>query len=219
MELTRENIGAYFGILAGILFVIITFGIMLIYPGGYSFIDNYISELGLSVTNGVPTMINWVLFATACTSAAVLIVPFWISIRTHFQESKIAKYLSILGTILGIIAAPFLAGVGIFAADLYGFQHGWSTVIFFILITVAITIYSIAILFNKGYNNIISLIGFIVATICLLYIFALGTPLMQKVAVYALVLYSVFQGFFMLKLSDQTTVQTPVETSQEPVES
>jgi hypothetical protein len=61
-------------------------------------------------------------------------------------------------------------------------------------------IYSIAMLLNKNYNKLYSLVGFIVAAICLVHIFFIGTALMQKLAVYALVLWSAFQGYALLKM-------------------
>jgi hypothetical membrane protein len=177
---------------------------MLIYPGGYSFLGNYFSELGLTVTNGQPSIADYYLFSVACTSAAVCIVLFMVSMRTVFVETRLLKYLGWIGTILGILAAPFLSSLALFAGDVFPYQHGWSTILFFVLYSMAIAVYSIAILFNKSYNRLYSLVGFIVAAICLLYIFWLGSAWMQKLAVYALVLWSSFQGYRLLQIFGQT---------------
>lgn len=195
-----KRIGAWCGILAGVQFVIITFLIMLIYPVPYLFFEHYFSSLGLSVTYSVPTPQNWFLFATATTLAGVFSVPFWLTIRTLFTETTLLRAISWLGTILGVIAAPCLAGIGIFAGDVYGFQHFITTVSFFIIFAIAITVYSVAILLNKEYENIYALIGFIVATICILHIYVIGGAAMQKIAVYSMILYSAFQGFKLLKV-------------------
>ncbi|MFX0107986.1 MAG: hypothetical protein ACFE7R_06870 [Candidatus Hodarchaeota archaeon] len=197
-----KRIGSWCGILAGIQFVIITFIIMIPYPGGYSFLENSFSSLGLSITNGVPTPLNWFMFATATTLAGGLSIPFWLSIRTLFEETTSLKALSWIGTILGVIAGPLLAGVGIFAGDVYPDQHGFSTIYFFLLFSSAIIIYSIAILLNKDYENAYALIGVIVAIICYTYVLVpgFGNAAMQKLAVYSLVLYSVFQGHKLLKV-------------------
>jgi hypothetical membrane protein len=194
-----KRIGAWCGILAGVQFVIVTFIIMAIYPEGYSFLENYFSELGLSETNGYPTPLNWFLFATATTLAGAFSIPFWLTIRTLFTETTPLRIIGYIGTILGIAAGPCLAGVGIFAADLFGLAHGLSTVYFFILFSLAIGVYSFGILLNSEYENIYSLIGIIVAIICLTHIFLIGGAAMQKLAVYSLILYSVFQGHKLLK--------------------
>ncbi|MFW9919774.1 MAG: hypothetical protein ACFFED_09260 [Candidatus Thorarchaeota archaeon] len=194
-----KRIGAISGILGGILFVIFTFIDMLIYPGGYSFLDNYFSELGLTVINGTPALLNYVLFSLACTSAAICSLPFWLAIRREFNESQILKYLGWIGTIMGLLAAPFLSALALFAGDVFPLQHGLSTMIFFILYASAIIIYSIGMLVNREYNSLFSLVGFAVAAICFLHIFLIHTALMQKVAVYSLVLWSGFQGYYLMQ--------------------
>ena len=195
-----KRIGTWCGIIAGIQFIVITFAIMIFYPEGYSFLENTFSSLGLSVTKGYSTPWNWFGFATATTVAGVLMVPFWLSIRTVFTETPMQRGLSWLGTILGVVAAPCLAGIGIFAADLFGVQHGWSTILFFILMALTIGVYSVVILLNKEYENGYAMIGIVTGALCLLYIFVIGGAAMQKVAVYAIILFSVLQGHKLLKI-------------------
>ncbi|MFX1272214.1 MAG: hypothetical protein ACFFAX_11045 [Promethearchaeota archaeon] len=202
LDLNWRKIGAISGILAGLQFVVLSFVDMLIYPGGYNFFENYFSQLGLAVINSVDTPVNWFLFATATTLGGIFTVPFYLSIRTVFTETRMQKALSGLGTALGVVAAPCLAGIGIFAADLFLFEHAWSTIIFFVLTAIAIATYSIAILLKSDYQNLYSLVGIIVAIICLLHIYGpgFGTAIMQKAAVYALVSWSAFQGYELRKM-------------------
>ena len=190
-----KQLGAWSGIFAGIQFVIMTFGIMLFYPEGYDFLNNSFSSLGLTMTNGYATPINHAIFAITCSLAGGASVPFWIAIRTVFTESTPQKVISWIGTILGLTAAPFLAALAIFAGDVYGAEHGWSTILFFILFALAITVYSFGILLNKEYDNKYALVGFVVALIDIVHIFFIGTAWMQKIAVYSMVLYSAFQGY------------------------
>lgn len=194
-----KRTGAISGIVGGILFVIISFLDMLIYPGGYSFVDNSFSELGLTVINGVPTFVNYILFSLACTSAAVCSIPFWLAIRTEFSEPTMVRYIGLIGTIIGIAAAPFLSALSLLAADVFLYPHGFSTILFFLLYASAIIIYSIGMLVNKEYNSFLAIVGFIVAAICFLYIMVIGGALMQKIAVYSLIVWSGFQGYYMLK--------------------
>ncbi len=192
--------GAICGILGGVLFIIFSFAGMLVYPGGYSFLTNYFSEIGLTQVGGQPNGAGYALFMAACTSAAVCSIPFWLSIRTVFTKPTSVRYMGLIGTILGIMTAPFLSGLSILAGDIFPYQHGLSTVLIFLLYSSAIVIYSVAILLNKNYNHLFSLVGFVVAAICLLHIFLIGTALMQKIAVYGLVLWSAFQGYALLKM-------------------
>jgi len=200
MERNWKRIGSWCGILAGVQFVIITFAIMIPYPEGYSFLENSFSSLGLSVTRGVPTPWNWFFFATATTVAGALSIPFWLTIRTAFTNTTPQKALSWIGTIIGVIAGPCLAGVGIFAGDVFPYQHGWSTLLFFILFAIAIAFYSFAIILNKEYGYLYALVGFIACIILFLHIYVIGGAAMQKLTVYSIILYSVFQGHRLLKM-------------------
>jgi hypothetical membrane protein len=189
MAMSWKRTSAYLGIIGGIIFIIVTFIAMLTYPGGYSFLDNYFSELGLTVTNGQPSMLNYLLFSVACTSAAICLIPFTFAIRTVFTETGVLKGLSWLGTILVVASAPNLSALSLFAADVYPTEHGLTTLLFFLLITLGILVYSIAILLNKNYENLYAVIGFIVVVICFLLIGAFfspafgmfGTALWQKI--------------------------------------
>ncbi|MHA3962000.1 MAG: hypothetical protein AM325_000555 [Candidatus Thorarchaeota archaeon SMTZ1-45] len=211
MSPSWKRIGAYLGILGGIIFVVVTFIAMLTYPGGYSFLENSFSALGQTVINSIPSMLNYFLFVTACTGAAVCLVPFLFAMRTLFTETTGLKALSWLGTLLCLGAAPNLSALAIFAGNVFPDIHGNTTRLFFILIMLGILCYSIAILMKSEYENIYALIGLIVVVICVLHIVAMfgiasdlfGTALWQKVAVYGLVLWSVFQGYKLLKVFEQ----------------
>jgi hypothetical membrane protein len=111
---------------------------------------------------------------------------------------------------IGSVAGVCLCGVGIFAGDIYGALHGWSTILFFLLFAIAIAIYSVGILLNPEYENVYALVGIIVCAMCLIHIFFGGGAPMQKVAVYSIVLYSVFQGYKLLKVypSDQSAIMS-----------
>jgi len=203
-----KRIGAYLGILGGIIFVVVTFIAMLTYPGGYSFLEYSFSALGLTEINSIPSMLNYYLFVTACTGAAVCLVPFLFAMRTFFTDNTGQKVLSWLGTLLGLGAAPNLSALAIFAGNVFPDIHGNTTRLFFILIMLGILCYSIAILMKSEYENIYALIGFIVVVVCVLHIVGMfgvmtdlfATALWQKIAVYLLVLWSVFQGYKLLKV-------------------
>jgi hypothetical protein len=210
MSPSWKRIGAYLGILGGIIFVVTTFIAMLTYPGGYNFLENSFSALGLTVINSIPSMLNYFLFVTACTGAAVCLIPFVLAMRTLFTQTTGLKALSWLGTLLVIGSAPNLSALAIFAGNEAPEIHGNTTRLFFILIMAGILCYSIAIVMNSEYKNIYAGIGFIVVIVCFLHIIAMfgimspyfGTALWQKVSVYALVLWSVFQGYEHLKVFD-----------------
>jgi len=196
-------------IFAGIQFIIITILIMIIYPGGYSFWGNSFSQLGQTTANGQSNITGYILFATTCIITAFLTIPFWLTLRTVFKEKKLLIYLSWLGTILGLIAAPFLALLAIFPRDLLWDPHILSTRLFFIFYASAIVIYSIAIIFHKNYENIYALIGIVIAIFNLIYILILQFQIygaaIQKIAVYATILWSDFQCLKLWRIVDHSS--------------
>jgi len=204
-----KRISAYLGILSGLIFVITTFIAMFTYPGGYSFFEDYFSELGLTVTNGQPSMLNYALFSIACSGAAVCTAPLFLALPSLFTETTLQKIISVIGTILGLSAAPNLAALALFAGDVFPTEHFLTTMLFFLLITLAILMYSIAMFMKTDYPKLYALIGFVVVIICFLHVGAFFNPIMglyfgtaiwQKLSVYALVLWSAFQGYYLLKV-------------------
>ena len=187
-------------VLGGFQFILLTFIAMFFYPGGYSFTEDYFSDLGttVNVKTGSPNDISRVLFLIACVVAGASLIPFWIVMSTLFTESKFTKYISLFGTIMGAISSLFLMGVGIYPANIHYSLHTMSAKMFFVFFIIAILVYSFVILLNSEYQNIYSFIGivFSLSSIISLYIFRSSihiSAIMQKIIVYGFCLWAVLQ--------------------------
>ena len=185
-------------VLGGLQFIILTLIAMFFYPGGYSFVDHYFSNLGTTITveNYKPNTISRTLFVIACILVGISLIPFWIVITTMFADEEISRYLSYFGSLLGIIASPLLMLAGIFPGDKSYAIHALTARYFFLFFASAILIYSIAILLKSDYNIIYALVGFGLSILIVLYIyraFILINPLMQKIIVYGLITWSGIQ--------------------------
>lgn len=193
----RKYLGCFLGIIGCLQFIIITIIAMLFYPGGYSFWDNFFSHLGFtkSANNGQPNTISFMLFITTMTITAIFSIPFWLSIRTIFTETKKLRYTSWIGTIIGLTSCPFVILIALTPGDIMRAQHILVTMLFFLLFALAIIVYSIAILFNKEYENLYAYVGFAMAILLLLYmsIFLLNAAV-QKITVYVLFSWIIIQG-------------------------
>ena len=192
-----KYLGCFLGIIGCVQFIIITIIAMFFYPGGYSFWDNFFSQLGFtkSANNGQPNIISFILFITTMTIGGILLIPFWLSIRTIFTETKKLRYTSWLGTIIGLISCPFIILIALTPGDIMRDQHILVTKLFFLLFASAIIVYSIAILLNKEYENLYAYIGFAMAVLLLLYmsVFLLNAAV-QKITVYVLFSWVIIQG-------------------------
>jgi len=192
-----KQIACIITLVGGVQFIIITFIAMLLYADGYSFADNYISHLGTTKTvEGSPNTIPRILFIITCVVVGISLIPFWIVITTLFLDSPLMKYISLLGSTLGLISSPFVMALAIYAADTHGPEHSITTRIFFLLFATAILIYSIAILLNSEYQNSFSFIGIGFAIIIVLFIFGyfrIINVIMQKIIVYGFIVWAFIQ--------------------------
>ena len=177
--------------------IVLTLIAMILYPDGYSFADHYFSHLGLTRTpNGSDNTVCMILFIIALVGAAIGLIPFWIVMTTIFSELDGIKYFSYFGSFLGLLSSPFLIGVAIFPGDTQIALHSVSARNFFLLFAIAILVYSIAILFNRDYQNIYAFVGIIFSIIIILFIFQFFSainPIMQKTIIYGFCLWGAFQ--------------------------
>ena len=206
-----KKLGIFIVIVGGIQFIIVTVIAMFFYPGGYSFIFNYFSALGRTMTAATHTLpntpnpISSVMFFIAIMIAAISIIPFFIIIRTLFKDEKRTNIIAWTGSIAGLAASPFLMGVALFPSDLFPGGtglHGISALFFFLMFAIAIIIYSIAILLKDDYQNGYAIFGLVLAVFAILYavkmfdFIGLGVidALMQKSVVYSFIVWALIQG-------------------------
>ena len=198
-----KYLGAFLGMIGGIQFIIITIIAMIIYPGGYSFWENYFSELGttVSVTNGQPNTTGYIMFAIVCTVSAIFLIPFMLSLRTVFTEKKASLYISTLGTVLGLIMAPFLSLLALLPPDILMEQHMIATRIFFLFCALTIVVYSIAILFNDIYEKTYAYFGIAIGIYVMVHLLVLlYNAVSQKFTVYIMITWIIIQGFKLWKV-------------------
>lgn len=194
--------------IGGSFFILTTIIAMFFYPGGYNFATNFFSELGMSrsTTNHEPNPISSVLFLLACTVVGASLIPFWIVMTRLFSEARVTKYISYLGSISGLISSVLLMGVGIFPTDREILAHFISAGGFFISLSIAIIIYSLAIFLDKNYRKLYGVIGLGFSLFIILYIcrvFYLIDPLAQKISVYGYISWAVFQLSKIWKLKNK----------------
>ena len=191
-----KRVGCLILVIGALQFIILTFTAMIFYPGGYSFVNNYFSHLGYKEVAGEPNTISHALFLIATVVAGFGLIPFWIIIQTLFTKTRTMNITSVIGTLLGVISAPFLIGLGIFSADTHPNEHGFTTMVFFLLFAAAIAVYSIAMFFNDDYPSIYGSVGVAFSIVIVLFVFGVFTlinVLMQKIIVYGFILWTVFQ--------------------------
>ena len=118
-------------------FIIFTIVAMFLYPEGYSFLENDFSDLGSTVvikpgdiqTDIENPICRWI-FTLTVVFTAFSLIPFLLTLRTLVRENLGQRILSYIGSITGLTAMPFLAGIGIFPTDTKSEWHDLSALRF-----------------------------------------------------------------------------------------
>jgi len=169
-----------FMIFGSIQFVVLTFIAMLFYPGGthidpntkgYSFFQNFFSDLGRTVAySGKENIVSYVMFTITLTILGVSIIFYFSAIPFFFKEKNFERYLSIIGSLMAIMTGISLAGVAFTPYDIFPSAHVFFGRILLISLFLALVIYTLIIFFNNDYPNKYALTYFIFSLIVGIYI-------------------------------------------------
>ena len=182
-------------------FLLLTFLAAFFYPGGYDYFGYYFSDLGAVIArNGEPNPISAILFSVALTIVAIALIPFWLILRSIFEESRLGGVLSTLGFILGLTSSPFIIGVALFPIDTQLDTHILATLIFFSLFVLSTIFYSIAIILNKNHSNYFGLVGIVLFAVSLaIFVDPLAphVAFLQTIVTYGYFIWVLLQTFLV----------------------
>jgi hypothetical membrane protein len=159
------------------LFVILTLVAMLAYTGGtvdnhsatgYSFTHNFLSNLGmLTALSGRPNWVSAVLFFLSLSAAGACLVIFFILFPRLFQDTRMQKVLSLIGSALGVLAGISFVGIAFAPADLARPAHIQFVMWAFRLFPLAVLFYVPVLFMDKRYPK---LYAWVFAVFCLMLI-------------------------------------------------
>jgi hypothetical protein len=220
----RERI--YFLVMVGcIQFVVLTLIAMIFYPGGthedpttrgYSFFRNFFSDLGLTETiSGDPKFVSFLLFTLAMVFAGAALAIFFFTFPSLFSTSSISKWLSILGSIFGILSGLAFIGVAL-PGNLYPEPHTLSVQIAFLAFFVAVLIYVPVLFLKRDYPKVYAWTFVAFAILLGVYVWLMfeGPPAStstgliiqatgQKIIVYAAIISIFVQGYGAWKITKE----------------
>jgi hypothetical membrane protein len=169
-------------IAACLLFVLLTTGAMLLYPGGtwarpaspgYSFFQNLLSDLGFFRShNGMPNRASLGLFMLATTTAGIALMMFSLAFVQFFTQRS-ARILGSAASVLGVLSGISFMGVGLTPADICLHAHfefvGWG----FRAFSLGAFCYSMAIFRQPGYPRRYAYVFLGTAVLLLAYVLLL----------------------------------------------
>jgi hypothetical membrane protein len=144
-------------------FVLLTVIAMFFYPGGtvtdrntvgYSFLENFFSDLGLLVTSsGASNAVSAGLFFVACLIVGSALALFFFAFQQFFRQGRTQRKLSVIGSTFGILSGLCFVGVAFTPGDILLHAHERFAFWAFRLFTLAVLIYVIAIFRHPTYTR------------------------------------------------------------------
>ena len=136
---------------------------MVLYPGGtlidedaegYSFFENFYSDLGMAQTyGGEPNTLSLLLFASVNVLNGIALVFFSVIMPSYFTATRLERFSSRVGSICGVLAGVSSVGSVVTPWDLCLSAHLVFTFATSALFLLAFVFYSVAMLKNRGYPN------------------------------------------------------------------
>ncbi len=197
-----------FEILGCSVYVILIVLAMVFYPGGtptnpntqgYSFWENWLSDLGLIQSySGENNIVSMILFTSALTFWGLSLIPFFLALRSLFTESQLEKVFSTIGSVLGVIAGIGLVGIAYTPADILGLLHITFVYIAYLSLFVLGILYSITLFKSKRLPKQYAII-FLIWTIIFFLTLSMGI-VGQKIGRFSTIISFAYVGYGAWKL-------------------
>lgn len=173
---------------------------------GYSFWNNFISDLGMTQTfGGEPKAASSILLFIGLLILSIGGTIFYLlafSVLGIKEEENDNSMLAAIGSTIGIIGNILLLGVSLFPKDTELLLHEITSVAFFLLSFIAVLIYNRIIILRKDISNKYTILGYIFVVCGLIYAIvpkliiphfdnesqSIFKPASQKIAVISLLL-------------------------------
>ncbi len=159
------------------LFVVLTVIAMFTYAGGavdnhtysgYSFTHSFLSNLGmLTALSGKPNWVSAILFFVALSLAGICLVIFFILFPRLFWHTRLQRILTLIGSILGILAGISFTGIAFAPADIARPAHIQFVMWAFRLFPLAVLFYVPVLFIDPQYPK---LYAWVFAIFCLMLI-------------------------------------------------
>jgi hypothetical membrane protein len=196
LEFFKWPISVIAGILVITFYCTFTFVSVALFPPPFNPIKNWLSDLGNSrySPNGA------IFYNIGCILTGLALLPFYIGLYKWYIDNIGHKILMITTQIVGCCSGFALIMIGVFSEDFLVEHIFWSD-IFFKLNLLVLILASISLFFHPDAIKIIIIYGFLVAVINLLFVFFIGTPIIEWFTVFTalgfagLILYNTYKIF------------------------
>jgi hypothetical membrane protein len=155
------------------------------YPDPYGPATHYLSRLGNFNYSPVGAYFyNW-----GCILTGIALVPFFIGLKDWYSESRLAaKYILMMGQLVGLASAVALVMIGVFSEDL-GAPHMQASSIFFELNFFTLILICISLLMHPRFSKPTSRYGLVITALSLVFAIYVGGPLVEWFTVFSALVF------------------------------
>jgi len=153
------------GLLAVVIFTICTLTSVALYPAPYNPLYDWLSNLGNVQFNPVGAYF----FNGGCIITGLILVPFFIGLKTYYTNSRWNRTLVMLGQAAGIFAAIALIGVGLFSEQHIA-EHMIAAGLLFKSLFIIMIIFNIALFRHPAFLRALAYFGVLVVLIDLSFV-------------------------------------------------
>jgi len=193
-DLKKYPISLIAGVLVIAFYCTFTFISWALFPPPFSPFENWLSDLGNSSFSP-----NGALFYNlGCILTGSALFPFFLGMYKWYRDELWHKIIGIVVQVIGLYAGFALIMIGVFSEDFMEQHIFWSRVFFEVILLVLIFA-SIFLLFHKDFIKPIAIYGFVVAILDLIFVFVIGTPILEWFVVFTalgfvgLIIYNMYK--------------------------
>ncbi|NLA05926.1 MAG: DUF998 domain-containing protein [Firmicutes bacterium] len=151
-------------IAVSLLFVVLTVPAMFLYGGGtqddstmpgYSFWENYFSDLGRTTAlSWAPNTASYILFTAALLAVGLIMVTWFLTIPVLFTRTRIARWLSYPAALSGALAGIAFVHVALTPSNLDMDRHMDHVYAGFLCFSIAVLLLTLAMFLEKRYPRV-----------------------------------------------------------------
>ena len=175
----------------------------ILFPEPYGPITDYLSRLG----NFDESPIGAYFYNLGCILTGIALIPFFLSLKIWYTESKPQFILLHIGQLVGGFAAFALIMIGIYSED-QGQPHLSASSTFFLLNFIVLILINLALLWHPAFIKPIALYGFFLDALTLSLEVLMHGPIIEWITVFGSLIFVALISINSFRLSNETGLQS-----------
>ena len=197
IDIRRWPLTTISGVIVILLYCTFTLVSWILYPESYGPTTNYLSRLG----NFDWSPFGAYFYNAGCILTGIALIPFFLSLRVWYTDSKLQLTLFIPGQFIGVLSGIALIMIGIFSED-QGAPHMTASSTFFLLNFVGLILINLAFLWHPKFIKPIALYGFILDVLTLSLEMVMHGPLIEWITVFGSLFFVALISINSLRLRE-----------------